>query len=183
MENKFMKTNRDKALRALQLIQLEGLKELDRICRKHDIKYSLGGGTCLGQIRHGGFIPWDDDIDIDMTTENYEKFLEIAPQETDNNKFFLQCYKTDKNFKRSFSRFQIKSTQINPKSWEKLGIKKGIFVDIFEWNYLPNNKFLRKIVSNLLFYIRWLEMFKMLNAYTLNPKYRTFWVILKKIVP
>ena len=51
-----VETNGDKSLRALQLLQLEGLKEIDRICRKHNIKYSLGGGTCLGQLRHGGFI-------------------------------------------------------------------------------------------------------------------------------
>ena len=77
----------------------------------------------------------------------------------------------------------MKYTAIGPKSWDKIKLNAGIFVDIFEWNYLPNNKFLRKIVSNLLFYIRWLEMYKMLNAYTLDPKYRTFWVIMKKIVP
>lgn len=187
MENlktkKFDLTTRDKALNALHEIQLEGLKELDRICRKHGIKYSLGGGTCLGQIRHGGYIPWDDDIDIDMTTENYEKFLEIAPKELDPNRFYLRCYKTDKVFKRSFSRLEMKFTSLGPKKWKKIGLNSGIFVDIFEWHYLPNNKFLRKIVSSSLFYIRWMEMYKMLNNYTLNPRYRTFAVIMKKIIP
>ena len=183
MADTIIRTGRDKSLYALQQIQLEGLKEIDRICRKHDIKYSLGGGTCLGQIRHGGFIPWDDDIDIDMTTENYEKFIEVAPKETDTNRFFLRTYKTDKNFKRSFSRFELKNTDIGTRSWERINLKEGIFVDIFEWNYLPNNKFLRNIVSNLLFIIRWLEMYKMLNAYTLAPRYRVIMELLRKIVP
>ena len=88
-------TNRDKVLRTLQEIELEGLKEIDRICRKYNIEYSLGGGTSLGQLRHGGFIPWDDDIDIDMTLENYDKFLEVAPTEMDNNRFFLRCRQKD----------------------------------------------------------------------------------------
>lgn len=83
MQLPLMITSRDKALKALQDVQLEGLKEVDRICRMHSIDYSLGGGTCLGQVRHGGFIPWDDDIDIDMTLENFEKFVEVAPAELD----------------------------------------------------------------------------------------------------
>ena len=79
MEDKpWIITNKDKALRALQMTELEGLQEIDRICRKYDIHYSLSGGTCLGQARHGGFIPWDDDIDVDMTVENYDKFEAAA---------------------------------------------------------------------------------------------------------
>ena len=75
MTEPFLITNKDKVLRALQLTQLEGLKEIDRVCRKHGIEYSLDGGTCLGRMRHGGFIPWDDDIDVDMTPDNYDKFM------------------------------------------------------------------------------------------------------------
>lgn len=177
-------TGTDKTLRALQMIELEGLKELDRICRKHNIKYSLGGGTCLGQLRHGGFIPWDDDIDVDMTLDNYEKFLEVAPLELDTNRFFLRCRETDSKWKRSFSRLEIKLTRISLKSWSKIGLKSGIFVDILVWNYLPNNAFLRKIVTSSLFYIRWLDMYKMYNTYTLlKPRYRTLASILKRVVP
>ena len=136
----------DKVLRALQLTQLEALKEFDKICRKHNIKYSLGGGTCLGQLRHNGFIPWDDDIDIDMTTENYKKFLKVAEEELDKNRYFLRCKSTDKKHLRSCSRLEIRFTSLTLKRWEQKKIKTGIFIDIFEWNYLPNNKLKRKIV-------------------------------------
>lgn len=178
-------TSRDKALRSLQLLELEGLKEIDRICRKHNIKYSLGGGTCLGQVRHGGFIPWDDDIDVDMTTENYRKFLEVAEKELDHNKFFLRCTKNDKNHLRSYSRLELKHTNISIKNWEKKHMKVGIFVDIFEWSYLPNNKILRKIVSSSLFYIRCIQNYKMFHvcAKKVNRHFRGLFKIIARIFP
>lgn len=154
-------TNRDKTLKALQMVELEGLKEIDRICRKYNIKYSLGGGTCLGQVRHGGIIPWDDDIDVDMTKENYDKFMDVALDELDTKKFFLRCRKTDKNYLRSSSRIEMVGTNLSLPRFEKKGLKVGVFVDIFEWSYLPNNKILRKIVSSNLFYLRCIENYKM----------------------
>lgn len=72
-------------LRELQLIQLECLTELDRVCRENNINYSLDGGTLLGSVRHGGFIPWDDDIDIIMLREDYEKFFNICKTELDTD--------------------------------------------------------------------------------------------------
>ena len=178
-------TNRDKGLRALQLIELEGLKEIDRICRKYNIKYSLGGGTCLGQVRHGGFIPWDDDIDIDMTTENYRKFLEVAQKELNPNKFFLRCTYSDKKHLRSTARLELKYTNIAIKNWQKQNMHVGIFIDIFEWSYLPNNRFLRKIVSSSLFYIRCIQNYKMFKvcAKKVNSKLKGLVVISAYLIP
>lgn len=68
----------EKELRNLQLIELEMLIEVDRICRKNNIKYSLDGGTLLGAIRHKGFIPWDDDLDVMFTHVEYENFIRLA---------------------------------------------------------------------------------------------------------
>ena len=68
-------------LRKMQLRILDILVEIDRICRKHDIKYWIDFGSLLGAVRHGGFIPWDDDIDVAMPSEDYQRFLEIAPKE------------------------------------------------------------------------------------------------------
>ncbi len=75
-------------LKKLQKVLLEMLDEVVRICNKHKLDYFISGGTCLGAIRHSGFIPWDDDIDMVMPREDYEKFLEIAKDELDK-KYFL----------------------------------------------------------------------------------------------
>lgn len=185
MEDLELITNRDKTLRALQKIELEGLKEVDRICRKHNIKYSLGGGSCLGQVRHGGFIPWDDDIDIDMTAENYDKFIKVALKELDTNRFFLRCRQTDKKHLRSHSRLEIKFTKLGTNRWDKRHMNVGLFIDIMRLSYLPNNKFLRKIVSTLLFYIRCIENYKMFHvtAKKANHKITFLIVVLSKITP
>ena len=67
-------------LRNVQLLYIELLRFVDNVCKKHNIDYWLEGGTLIGAVRHGGFIPWDDDIDIAMPREDYEKFLKIFPE-------------------------------------------------------------------------------------------------------
>ena len=79
MENKYLDEYKQQQLRKCQLKQLDILREVDRICRKHGIDYWLDGGTLLGAVRHKGFIPWDDDIDIAMTAAGLEQFKAVAP--------------------------------------------------------------------------------------------------------
>ena len=158
--NHFLITNRDIALDTMQYIELELLNELDRICRKYNIKYSLGGGTCLGQVRHGGFIPWDDDIDVDMTVENYDKFLNVVFEELDETKFFLRCRQTDKSHLRSCMRLENKLTQLSTPLWDKKGETSGVFIDIFRISNLPSDKHKRKTISSKLFEIRCVQMYK-----------------------
>ena len=86
-------------LQRLRPLWLDMLLEVDRICRKHNIKYSLDGGTLLGCIRHKGFIPWDDDVDVIMLREEYEKFVAVCKNELDTEKFFLQDFRTDKEYR------------------------------------------------------------------------------------
>lgn len=68
-------------MRQVQLLSLELLKLFDKICQKHDLTYWIDYGTLLGAVRHGGFVPWDDDIDISMPREDYEKFIRVFPEE------------------------------------------------------------------------------------------------------
>ena len=89
----------DRELRQLQLNLLEMLIEIDRICRRYHIKYSLDGGTLLGAVRHGGFIPWDDDIDVSMRREEYRKFYRACRKDLERSRFFLQEYRTDQHYR------------------------------------------------------------------------------------
>ncbi|EBG4449549.1 LicD family protein, partial [Salmonella enterica] len=88
----------DKTLRAAQLKMLVILDEIDRICRLNNIDYWLDAGTLLGAKRHGGFIPWDDDIDICMKREDYNKFISVCNIHLDKNNFFLQTAYSDKYY-------------------------------------------------------------------------------------
>ena len=185
MQLPLMITERDRALKAMQSVLLEGLKEIDRICRKHGIKYSLGGGTCLGQIRHGGFIPWDDDIDIDMTTENFDKFIEIAPLEIDTSRFSFYTRKNDPSIRRSFARLGIKGTALTLKNWDSIGREYNIYIDILSCNYLPDDEKKRKKVASRLFLLRCVQHYKELGLFatTLDPKYKPLVRTLGAAVP
>ena len=84
-------------LRKVQLVQLEIAKEIDRICKKNNIKYFLIGGSLLGAIRHQGFIPWDDDLDVGMLRDDYEKFLKVAGDEL-QEKYKIIDWKSDGDY-------------------------------------------------------------------------------------
>lgn len=111
-------------------IQLEILIELDRVCRENNIKYALYFGTLLGAVRHKGFIPWDDDIDVVMTREEYDKFCKIQKSKLGES-YFFQNYETDPNFFRSFGRLRKNDTLYVQRHYQHLDIHHGIFIDIF----------------------------------------------------
>ncbi len=105
--------------------------EFDRICRKHDIKYSMEGGTLMGAVKYQNFVPWDDDIDVVMVREEYEKFLCVAPAEL-NEKFFLQSYNTVPEFPLNYAKLCLNGTEIYDYDYSHLKtMHHGIFIDIF----------------------------------------------------
>lgn len=105
--------------------------EFDRICRKHNIKYSMEGGTLLGAVKYQGFVPWDDDIDVVMVRNEYEKFLKIAPNELDS-KFFLQSYNNVSEFPLNYAKLCLNGTEIYDYDYSHLkNMNHGIFIDIF----------------------------------------------------
>ncbi|WP_438348857.1 LicD family protein [Paenibacillus sp. FA6] len=135
----------DEQLKKLQKEMLSLLIEVDRICNKHNIRYFLSYGTLIGAIRHHGFIPWDDDIDIEMLREDYDKFNEICEHELDTSKFLLQNQQTDKYYNWVYGKLKLKNTSFIRSGQEHLKQKDGIFIDIFPLDNLTSNKIKQKI--------------------------------------
>ncbi len=130
-------------LRELQLAELENMRMFSEICDKHNLRYFLIGGTMLGAIRHKGFIPWDDDMDVGMPRPDYERFIEIAPQELPEGFAFLN-YKKNEDYKRYFSRVVNLSVIVTNKSNTKT-IEENAWLDIFPFDGMPEGSFGRKL--------------------------------------
>lgn len=144
-----------KVLREAQLIMLDMLVEFDAICTKHKLQYWLDSGTLLGAVRHEGFIPWDDDIDLSMPLEDYNKFQEIAKDELSDSIFF-QTSKTDKAFQ--FDYIKLRSNRAKIVEFHEKGknveYHQGVFVDIFPMLTVPNTKFYKQFYTDIFKVIR-----------------------------
>lgn len=130
-------------LKRLQSMQLDTLEEVERICKKYGLTYYLIGGTLIGAVRHKGFVPWDDDIDIAMNREDYEIFNKVALKEL-NKKYFLQNYKTDTDFYLPITRVCILGTYVKEAYSSHLRFNKSAYLDIFPLDKAPDSERLRK---------------------------------------
>lgn len=130
-------------LRKLQLIELEMLLEVDRICRENNIQYLLSSGTVLGAVRHKGFIPWDDDLDVRMMRKEYEKFCKVCETQLDISKFFLQNDRTDKEYRWGYAKIRRKGTEYLRAGQEAIKCFSGVSIDIFVIDNVPDNLFFR----------------------------------------
>ena len=130
-------------LQRLKSIEIDILAEIDRICKKHDIKWFLAGGSLLGAVRENKSIPWDDDLDIGMLREDFEKFKKIAPQELDK-KYYYSSPWTDPNCHYYLDKIRLKSSYFSTAYSNHFELEDGVFVDIIVYDQTSSNRILEK---------------------------------------
>lgn len=114
---------------------LDLIVEFDRVCKKHNIRYYLDGGSLLGAIRHNGFIPWDDDIDVTMPREDYERFIKL--NEEFKHPYFMQTPYTDPEYYYSFAKIRNSNTTALIQTFGYQGFNHGIWISIFPLDKFP----------------------------------------------
>lgn len=123
----------------LQRTELEMLRAVDKVCTQLCLKYYLVCGSALGAVKYGGFIPWDDDLDVGLLRPDYEIFCEKAGELLPEG-LFLQNYRTDPAFPQVFSKIRDSRTTFIEKSAAKLPINHGVYIDVFPLDGYPCNK-------------------------------------------
>ncbi len=150
MQNHYLEEYRQQTLRPCQLKQLSVLEEIDKVCRKHQIPYWLDGGTLLGAVRHRGFIPWDDDIDIAMKKEDVIRFIDVARKELPEH-LFIQNPDVEDTKEPIVKVRDLNSFYVEGGDDFSASYQKGVYVDIFPFIPYPNvsRSFTRRYVRGL----------------------------------
>ncbi len=172
-------TNCGMDLKELQNILLDILIEFNRICKKYNIKYSLAFGTLLGAVRHKGFIPWDDDVDVMMDRKNFDRFCKICPQEI-SKEFFFQSRKTEEKYPYNLCRIRKNNTAMIYRAWRDSGIHLGIYIDIFPIDNIADNKLSRILQFSMIFFNTPIRVAR--NPIIFNNRGEKFSPLLKKLV-
>lgn len=137
-------------------VLIDLIEEFDRVCQENHIRYYAFGGTLLGAIRHKGFIPWDDDVDLVVPREDYNKLKELAEKGCFKHPYFLQNAETDIGYSNGCSRLINEETTGIVYAEIKSNSKKGIFIDIFPFDNIPDSNIkekMQKKISNALLMI------------------------------
>lgn len=131
-----IKTLSPEELRRMQMLMLDMLVEFDRVCRKHDISYVIVSGTLLGAVRHKGFIPWDDDADVAMLREDYERFKKVR-SELNPEICWFQDHDTEPEYCWGYGKLRRTGTTYVRAGQEHLKFETGVFVDVFPMDDIP----------------------------------------------
>lgn len=150
----YMISLNEETLKKLQQVELEILIEIDRICRKNHIHYSLTGGTLLGAVRHKGFIPWDDDADVSMLRSEYRKFQKACENDLNRDKFYFQDIENTKGYRWGYGKVRRKDSSFLRENQEDMPYEQGIFVDVFPRDGVPDGGVSQKIHAILCFLLR-----------------------------
>lgn len=141
-------------------IQVEILEYIDTLCKKNNINYSLAYGSLLGAVRHQGFIPWDDDVDIMLLREDYDRLIEIFK----DNKEYNLIYEKTKNNYFLYAKLCDKRTFLREKNYPYIETL-GVFIDIFPMDNIPNNAFIRFLHGKILYFFDRLIYTSVLKIY------------------
>lgn len=144
-------------LRSVQLVQLQILKTVKKICKENDIPYFLVDGTLLGAVRHKGFIPWDDDLDIAMLRPDYDRFLRIAEASLPEE-YFLQTWFTDQEYGMPYAKILKNGTVYVEGVSKNSRSRNGIFIDVFPLDSCGEKSEMVKFERKYVFYNKLLQM-------------------------
>jgi len=128
----------ESVLKKLQEVELELLHDFIEICEKHSLQFFGFGGTAIGALRHQGFIPWDDDIDLALNRADYEKLCEIIDKEY-NDKYYILRYETNKNYPLHTARMCKKGTIFHEHAMKNVDCSFGIFLDLYAFDNVPDD--------------------------------------------
>lgn len=143
---------KEEELKNLHHCLFEILSEFVRVCNELGLNYFLIGGSAIGAFFWENIIPWDDDIDVGMTRDDYERFLKEAPHIM-NNKYFLQWQGSDKHSPFCFAKIRKNNTCFIEGNWQGIKMHHGIYVDIFPLDKVPNNYFLEKVQRKMVVFL------------------------------
>lgn len=143
----------DESLRALQLKELDLLKFFQRVCEENNIRYFALGGTLLGAVRHKGFIPWDDDIDVGIPRPDYDRLCKILEEKSGTGKIKFRSYKNTQDYIRYFGRIEDESMKIV--RHDNIKVEEAFaWIDLFPLDAMPNNALLRKLKVFYVLFLR-----------------------------
>lgn len=182
MEKYVLKTNPDGTeitVADVHTVLLQMLKDIDVICKKHNIPYFLNGGSALGAVRHGGFIPWDDDADIAMMYDDYRKFMKVLKEEISED-YVIHCFEENKKYNVLIPAMKIRKKgtmikEVNTLLPNRCTDCDGLFVDVFVYDYCTDNKWIDlpfRLLNQCL-----MPFLIILDVFRINPTFLKQWFL------
>lgn len=157
-------------VKQIQKISFEILLEIDRICKKNNIPYMLVAGTALGAVRHQGFIPWDDDLDIGMTQDAFDNFIEALKKDLSDD-YYFHCFDTDKKYNVVIPQMKVRKKNTYIQEVNFLLKNKcegdGLFVDVFVYDHLSDHPLINNLFRCYMYPYAYLLM--LLDNLGFNP--------------